>query len=111
MKEVIFKHLNKRYEVTNYSLMTFTIFSKREKDFIGLKKFLKDCSDLFIITESEFKRFFDEWFVTETDKLNKRTAELQAKIYASGLDIELTADQADKLLSQVDSLELHPLHI
>lgn len=84
-----------------FTLSTYTsykLYDKTEHKDIGVKSVLGSIKKIFDVDNDELIQIFDEWSEKKAIELNNKVADLRYKIHAAtGLDVELTVNDLNKL--------------
>jgi len=101
MREIILKYLNKNYRLTFATFDNFLVKDRINGEDVKLSAVMQSLNVIFDIDENEMLHIFDDWCDYQNTLLNNRLVEIQEKLYAAGVTIELTPQQKDKL-TEVD---------
>ena len=99
MEEIIIKYLNKQYQLTLSTYVSYKVLDKVDNLEVSLKQVIHNVILIFNIDEAEIIRIFDKWADNQATLLNNKIADIRYKLYEqTGVELQLTTNDLNQLV-------------
>ena len=100
MEEIIIKYLNKQYQLTLSTYVSYKVLDKLDNLEVSLKQVIHNVILIFNIDETEIVRIFDKWADNQVTLLNNKIADIRYKLYEqTGVELQLTTNDLNQLVT------------
>jgi hypothetical protein len=100
MEEIIIKHLNKQYQLTLSTYVSYKVLDKIDNVEVSLKQVIQNIILIFNIDETEIMGIFDKWADNQATLLNNKIADIRYKLYEqTGVELQLTTNDLNQLVT------------
>lgn len=100
MEEIIIKFLNKQYQLTLSTYVSYKVLDKVDNVEVSLKQVIQNVILIFNIDETEIMNIFDKWADNQATLLNNKIADIRYKLYEqTGVELQLTTNDLNQLVT------------
>lgn len=103
MDEIVLIFLNKNYRFSLSTHTSYKIVGRNGNPDISLVHLLTDISNIFSIDGDETYKIFEKWADYQTTLINNRITDILEKLHNEGVDVKLSVEQYNILLSDLDN--------
>ncbi len=103
---MILNYLNRHYRFTISTYTSYKLYDKVDKREVPLKEALDSIKLIFNVKEEELFKIFDKWADEKAVDIQNKITDLRYKIYQeTGLELELTTNDINKMLERSEPIE------
>ena len=100
MEEIIIKFLNKQYQLTLSTYVSYKVLDKVDNAEVSSKQVIQNVILIFNIDETEIMNIFDKWADNQATLLNNKIADIRYKLYEqTGVELQLTTNDLNQLVT------------
>lgn len=100
MEEIIIKFLNKQYQLTLSTYVSYKVLDKVDNVEVSSKQVIQNVILIFNIDETEIMNIFDKWADNQATLLNNKIADIRYKLYEqTGVELQLTTNDLNQLVT------------